>query len=88
MFDQGNILAPIRLRFINNDRSDEEVTGEPDAEQGAEDVGIATQIKDFMAQQIAFNTQLLQAIKENPREDTNQRKRNRKLPKTLTVILN
>lgn len=91
---ERDILAPIRLHYSQH--SDEEATNTNNVEvvePGTEDVGhIATQIKEFMAQQIAFNSQLLQAVKENPREDNqdinNQRKRNRKLPKTLTVITN
>lgn len=94
---ERDILAPIRLHYTQN--SDEEATNtsnvevvEPRVVEGeCQGVGpIAAQLKEFMAQQIAFNSQLLQAVKENPKDDNqdiNQRKKNRKLPKTLTVSL-
>ena len=83
------ILAPIRLQYSQHSGKEATNTNNGEVvEPGAEDVGnIATQIKEFMAQQIAFNSQLLQAVKEKPREDNqdinNQLKRNRKLPENV-----
>ena len=82
-------MAPIRLQYSQHSGKEATNTNNGEVvEPGAEDVGnIATQIKEFMAQQIAFNSQLLQAVKEKPREDNqdinNQLERNRKLPENV-----